>query len=108
MTREYLQPPTTTVPEALERLVRRYLNARKGLPGKINQLLQHVERTWAKVSDDPANPTNNATERQIGLTYKIRWKTMRGFKSDRKALAHPCLASFLQGQDDRCELGRLL
>jgi len=103
-----LQPRPPTVPESLERLVRRYVNARKGLPGKINQLLQHVERTWAKVSDDPVDPTNNATERVIGLTYKIRSRTMRGFKSDRKALAHPYLSSFLRGQDDRCELGRLL
>jgi hypothetical protein len=51
-------------------MVVRYINARKALPWKMNQLLQHVERTWAKVSNDPADPTNNATERIIGLTFK--------------------------------------
>ena len=70
-----LRPRSPTVPEELERLVRRYINARRGLPWKINQLLQHVERTWEKVSSDPADPTNNATERMIGLTFKIRSKT---------------------------------
>ena len=34
-----------------------------------------VERTWEQVSDDPVDPTNNATERLIGLTFKIRAKT---------------------------------
>jgi len=98
------KPRAPTVPEALSRLVRRYIYARKGLPWKVNQLLQHVERTWEKVSDDPADPTNNATERLIGLTFKIRSKTMRGFKSMDKALAHPFLSSFLRGQDGVCDL----
>jgi hypothetical protein len=93
-----LEPRPPTVPEELERLVRRYIHARKGLPWKINQLLQHVERTWAKVSDDPTDATNNVTERVIGLTFKIRSKTMRGFKSHSKVLAHPYLASLLRGQ----------
>ena len=70
-----LRPRSPTVPEELERLVRGYINARRGLPWKVNQLLQHVERTWEKVSDDPADPTNNAAERMIGLTFKIRSKT---------------------------------
>ena len=47
------------------------------------------ERSWEKVSDDPADPTNNVTERIIGLTFKIRAKTTRGFKSQQKVLAHP-------------------
>lgn len=59
------------------------------LSWKVNQLLQHVERTWEKVSDDPADATNNVTGRLIGLTLKIRTKTMRGFKSKAKVLAHP-------------------
>jgi len=89
-----LKPRPPTPPEDLERLVRRYINARKGLPWKVNQLLQHVERTWAQVSDDPVDPTNNATERLIGLTLKIRAKTMRGFKSPAKVLAiRTCPAS---------------
>ena len=86
-----LRPRPPTVPPELERLVRRYINARRGLPGKVNQLLQHVERTWQKVSDDPVDPTNNATERVIGLTFKIRAKTMRGFKAVHKVVGHPYL-----------------
>ena len=48
---------------------------------KANQLLQNTEHTWRQAGHDPAVPTNNATERVIGLTYKIRAKTMRGSKS---------------------------
>jgi len=72
------EPRPPTVPAALERLVRRYINCHRGLLWKVNQLLQHVERTWDRVSSDPQNRTNNATERIIGLDYKIRTKTMRG------------------------------
>jgi hypothetical protein len=102
------EPRAPAVPEELERLVRRYINARKGLPWKVNQLLQHVERTWEKVSDDPVDPTNNATERLIGLTLKIRAKTMRGFKSMRKVLAHPYLAFYLRGRAGTCDLRKII
>jgi len=102
-----LQPRPPTPPGDLERLVRRYINARKGLPWKVNQLLQHIERTWAHVSDDPVDPTNNVTERMIGLTYKIRTKTMRGFKSETKALAHAYLASFLRGDQGHYDLRQI-
>ena len=91
-----LEPRPPTVPEELTRLVRRYIYCRQGLLWQINQLLQHVERTWESVSDDPVDPTNNVTERTIGLTLKIRCKTMRGFKSRRKVLTHAYLASFLR------------
>jgi hypothetical protein len=102
------KPRAPTVPEELSRLVRRYLYARKGLPWKVNQLLQHVERTWEKVSDDPADATNNQTERVIGLTLKIRAKTMRGFKSMGKVLTHPHLSFFLRGQDGVCDLRKVI
>jgi hypothetical protein len=102
------KPRAPAVPEELSRLVRRYIYARKGLPWKVNQLLQHVERTWEKVSDDPADPTNNATERLIGLTFKIRSKTMRGFKSMDKVLAHPHLSFFLRGQEGVCDLRKVI
>jgi len=102
------KPRAPTVPEELSRLVRRYINARRGLPWKVNQLLQHVERTWDKVSNDPVDPTNNVTERMIGLTFKIRAKTMRGFKSVRKALAHPHLAFYLRGCSEICDLRKLI
>ncbi|OPX25105.1 MAG: hypothetical protein B1H04_00650 [Planctomycetales bacterium 4484_123] len=39
-----LQPRPPTVAGGLERLVLRYSRCRRGLPWKINQLLQHVER----------------------------------------------------------------
>jgi hypothetical protein len=102
------RPRSPTVPDDISRLVRRYVYARKGLPWKINQLLQHVERTWEKVSDDPVDPTNNVTERIIGLTFKIRSKTMRGFKTKRKVIAHPHLSFYLRGQDGLCDLGEVV
>jgi hypothetical protein len=102
------QPRSSTAPPELDRLVGRYINARKGLPWKVNQLLQHVERTWGKVSDDPVDATNNATERLIGLTFKIRSKTMRGFKSMRKVVAHPHLAFFLRGSAGVCDLRKVI
>lgn len=102
------QPRSPTVPEELDRMVRRYIYARKGLPWQVNQLLQHVERTWEQVSDDPVDPTNNTTERIIGLTLKIRAKTMRGFKSMHKVLNHPHLAFFLRGQRGLCDLRKIV
>ena len=102
------QPRSPTAPEELSRLVMRYINARKGLPWKVNQLLQHVERTWEKVSDDPVDPTNNATERLIGLTFKIRAKTMRGFKAMHKVIGHPYLAFYLRGQEGICDLRKVI
>jgi len=102
------KPRPPTVPEELTVLVRRYIHCRKGLLWEINKLLQHVERTWEAVSDDPVDPTNNVTERIIGLTLKIRAKTMRGFKSRRKVLTHAYLASFLRGTDGRCDLRQVI
>jgi len=102
------RPRSPTAPEDLSRLVRRYINAHRGLPWKVNQLLQHVERTWEKVSDDPVDPTNNATERMIGLTFKIRSKTMRGFKAIHKVVAHPYLSFYLRGYGEICDLRKIV
>lgn len=96
------------LPEQIERLVRRFVNCREGTFWKANQLLQHIERTWSSVSRDPVDPTNNTTERLIGLTYKIRAKTMRGFKSRDKALAHPYLATFLRGIAGVCDFRKII
>lgn len=74
----------------------------------LNQLLQHIERTWNRVSWDPCDATNNTTERVIGLTYKIRAKTMRGFKNWDKALAHPYLAQFIRGTEGVCDFGKVV
>jgi len=102
-----LKPRPPTAPLELERLVRSYIHCRQGLLWKINQLLQHVERTWEQVSDDAVDPTNNVTERIIGLTLKIRAKTMRGFKSQRKVLDHIYLSNFLRGQEGICDLRKV-
>lgn len=96
------------LPEQIERLVRRFINCRKGLLWKANQLLQHIEWSWSSISRDPADPTNNVTERIIGLDYKIRTKTMRGFKNWDKALAHPYLSEFLRGTDGLCDLRKVI
>jgi len=103
-----LKPRPPTMPLELERLVRNYIHCRKGLLWKINQLLQHIERTWEQVSDNGVDPTNNVTERIIGLTLKIRAKTMRGFKSQRKVLDHIYLSSFLRGEAGICDLRKVI
>jgi len=102
------KPRPPTVPGALERLVTRYIGCRRGLLWKINQLLQHVERTWEKVSDDAEDATNNVTERIIGQTLKVRSKTMRGFKSHKKVLNHAYLSSFLQGEQRVADLRKVI
>jgi hypothetical protein len=96
------------LPEEIERLVRRFINCHRGTHGKANQLLQHIERTWASVGRGPGDPTNNVTERVIGLTYKIRSKTMRGFKSWNKALAHPYLSQYLRGENGVSDLRKVI
>jgi len=95
-------------PPELGRLVCRYIHCRRGFLWKVNPLLQHVERTWEKVSSDPNDPTNNVTERLIGLTFKIRAKTLRGFKAQKKAIDPIYLASFLRGTNDPCNLKSLI
>lgn len=72
-------------------------------------MLQHAKRAWERVSDDAADPTNNATERVLGLRLKIRVKIMRGSKSMQKILAHPYLAAFLRGDlAGRCNLRNVI
>jgi hypothetical protein len=72
-----------------------------------SQLLQHIERSWLCVCRDPDNPTNNATECVKGLTYKIRAKTMRGFKTLDKVLVHPYLGQYLRDDNGVCYLRRI-
>jgi len=96
------------VPPEIERLVRRFINCRNGLLWKANQLVQHIERTWDRVSRGPMDATNNTTERVIGLTYKIRAKTMRGFKSPQKVLSHPYLAQFIRGTEGICDFRQVI
>ena len=107
---EYLRmtPRPPTVPEAVSRMGRRFINCRKGILWKINQLLQHIERTWEHVSCDPADATNNATERVIGLTYKIRAKTTRGMKSMTKILNNCYLAEYLRSCSGVCDSRKVI
>jgi hypothetical protein len=102
------EPRPPTLPEAVEKLVRRYINCRRGLLWKVNQLLQHIERTWEHVSSDELDRTNNATERIIGLNYKIRVKMMRGSKAWPKVLGHCYLSEFLRGIDGICDLRKVV
>ena len=88
--------------------VRRHIHAHRDLPWKANHSLQHVERMCRKVSDAPADPTHNAPERLIGLTFKIRAKTMRGFKAMHKVLAHPHPAFFPRGREGICDLQKVI
>jgi len=97
-----------TVPAEIERFVMRFINCHRGTLWKVNQLLQHIERSWPYVARGPGDPTNNVTEQIIGLTYKIRAKTMRGFKSWDKALEHPYLSEFLRGEDGVCDLRKVV
>jgi hypothetical protein len=61
-----------------------------------------------RVSSEPADRTNNATEQIIGLNYKIRAKTMRDFKSIDKSLGHCYLSDFLRGNEGVCDLRKVV
>jgi len=61
-----------------------------------------------RAAADPVDGTNNATERIIGLTLKIRCKTMRSLKSQVKVLARPYLTSFLRGDKGVCDLRKVI
>jgi transposase-like protein len=102
------EPRPPNLPEGIEKLVRRYINCCKDTLWKVNQLLQHIERTWQQVSSDGVDRTNNATERIIGLNYKIRAKTARGFKQWDKILGHCYLSEYLKGNDSICDLRKVV
>jgi transposase-like protein len=102
------EPRPPTLPEGVEKFVRRYINCRRGTLWNVNLLLQHIERTWSHVSSDEGDRTNNATERLIGLDYKIRVKTMRGLKNDAKLLGHCYLSEYLRGKDGVCDLRKVV
>jgi hypothetical protein len=55
-------------------------------------------------SSEPGDRTNNATERLIGLDYKIRIKTMHGLKNEEKVLDHCYLSEYIRGSDSICDL----
>jgi len=102
------EPRLLTMPDSVQRLVRRYINCRRGRLWKVNQLLQHIKRPWQSVSSDVGDWTNNATEAVIGLDYMIRAKAMRGFKSLEKAIAHPYLSEYIREFDGVCDLRKVV
>lgn len=102
------EPRPPTLPEDIEKLVCRYINCHRGILGRVNQLLQHIERTWEQVSSDEADWTNNSMERLIGLDYKICAKTMRGLKNDEKVLGHCYLSEYLRGTNGVCDLRKVV
>ena len=102
------EPRPPMLPESVEKLVRRYINCRRGILFQVNLLLQHIERTWEQISSDEGDRTNNATELLIGLNYKIRAKTMRGLKNDDKVLCHCYLSEYLRGSDGICDLRKVV
>ncbi len=71
-------------------------------------MLQHIERTWEDISNEAGDRTNNVTERLIGLDYKIRAKTMRGFKALDKAVNHSYLSEYLRGVGGICDLRKVV
>jgi hypothetical protein len=101
-------PMPQKIPEGIEKLVRRYINCRSGALWKANQLLQHIESTWERLSKDGTNRTNNTTERLIGLDYKLRVKPMRGIKNTSKALNHCYLSEYLRGENGLCDLRKVI
>ena len=75
---------------------------------KVNQLLQHIERTREYVSSAQVERTNNTTERIIGSNYKSRAKTTRGFKAWEKILCHCYLSEYLRGTNGMCDLRKVV
>lgn len=102
------EPRPPNLPEDVEKLVRRYINCRRGTLWRVNQLLQHIEQTWELISDENGDRTNNVTERLIGLDYKIRVKTMRGIKATDKAVNHCYLSDYLRGENGVCDLRKVV
>jgi len=71
--------------------------------------MRHIERTWVKAGGSFGVRTNNATKRIIGLDYKMRTKTMRGFKYLGKALNHCYLSEYLRGGENSiCNLRKVV
>jgi hypothetical protein len=71
---------------------------------RFKQLAREVYEKWARVWQY----TNNATERVIGLSLKIRGKLMRGFKVAEHISGFARLKGWMMSQGERVELSRLL
>lgn len=109
----------------LETLQRRYQVAPPPLPGKkassfyrLRLLTMDLAEDWSKLTLSETcrgrdgrrfvPPTNNASERGIGLNIKERYRTMRGYKSKWSMRQVPALTAYLRESTDPQALYALL
>ena len=95
--------------EDVKELWQKYLKYRAPRPGgrwsfgyEIRLLMQDVLENWKQVG-----PTNNTTERLIGLLLKMRSKVMRGFAKPENIKKFVYLNGFLWAHRDACNLSVL-
>ena len=95
--------------EDIKKLWEGYVKYRAPSPGKrwsfgyeIRLLMQDVLENWNRVG-----PTNNATERLIGLLLKMRSKVMRGFVKPENIKKFVYLSGFLWAHRDACDVSPL-
>jgi len=93
----------------LQELWRKYLKYPPPPPGgrwsfgyEVRLLMQDVLENWNRVG-----PTNNTTERLIGLLLKMRSKTMRGFVKTENIKRFVYLNGFLWAHRAACDLSLL-
>jgi hypothetical protein len=97
--------------ERARRLYQRQKRMKRSKKGKraspaarFKQLAREVYEKWERVW----HYTNNATERVIGLSLKIRAKQMRGFKVKEHIVGFAQMKGWMMSQGERVELSRLL
>jgi len=71
---------------------------------RFKALAREVYEKWGRVWQH----TNNATERAIGLSLKVRAKLMRGFKVKEHIVGFAQMIGWMRGQGERVEVGKLL
>jgi len=76
-------------------------------PDNDRASILHLMRVHQILREQPGDQTNNATERIIGLYYKIRIKTPLGLKNDDKVLGHCYLSEYLRGFDGVCDFRKV-
>jgi len=100
-------------PNALARLQKihnRYISHPPPPPGEqwslgyhVRMLTLHLLDKWRRIGID-TQPTNNTAERMIGLSLKIRSKTMRGFSKKENIIRFVHLAAHLRESRKICDL----
>jgi hypothetical protein len=88
-----------------QKRVKRVAKGKRASPAaRFKQLAREVYEKWERVWQH----TNNATERMIGWSLKVRSKLMRGFKVKEHMVGFARLSGWMRGQGERVELGKLL